>query len=89
MPAREVLSWRRSLVFSLEPASEGNILEEVEMVLLTVQRARWTEVRRRGEQGAGAGAAESLVSVDGKLELPSSNFKFGGNHDQRRGNTIY
>lgn len=63
MPAREVLSWRRSLVFSLEPASEGNILEEVEMVLLTVQRAQWTEVKRRGEQGAGAGAAESLVSV--------------------------
>lgn len=33
------------------------------MVLVTVQRARWAEVKRRGEQGAGARAAESLVSV--------------------------
>lgn len=32
MPARKVLSWGRSSVFSLEPASEGNILEEVEDV---------------------------------------------------------
>lgn len=31
-PAREVLSWGRSSVFSLEPESEGNILEEVEDV---------------------------------------------------------
>lgn len=33
------------------------------MVLVTVQRARWTEVKRRGEQEAGERAAESLVDV--------------------------